>query len=121
MFLLNKKYSDEFKLAVIKDYYDSPLGVRAIAMKYNLPSKNYINNWEQQLIKKGLLPPDSTKPVKAVARSKESIVHKDDRTPREKEYEEEIEVLKARVEYLESLKSLKPYLKKKESKKPNTK
>lgn len=42
---MNKKYSDEFKLSVIEDYYNSTLGVRAIALKYNLPSKNYINNW----------------------------------------------------------------------------
>lgn len=110
---MNKKYSDDFKLTVIKDYYNSSLGVRAIAMKYNLPSKNYINQWEQQLIKKGLLPPDSTKPLKSVARSKEPIIRKDDRTPLEKQYEDEIELLKARIEYLESLESLKPYLKKK--------
>lgn len=118
---MNKKYTDEFKLTVINDYYNSPLGVRAIAMKYNLPSKNYVNNWEQQLIKKGLLPPDSTKPEKAVGRSKEAVTRSDDRTPLEKQYEDEIEALKARVEYLESLESLKPFLKKKESKKLNTK
>lgn len=110
---INRKYSDEFKLMVIKDYYDSTLGVRAIAQKYNLPSKNYINNWEKQLKKKGLLPPDSTKPNKAVGRSKESIMYKDMRTPREKQYEEDILVLRARIAYLESLESLKPFLKKK--------
>lgn len=118
---MKNKYTDEFKLSVVLDYYSSSLGVRAIAMKYNLPSKNYITNWEQQLIKKGLIPPESTKPVKAVARSKESILREDTRTPREKVYEQEIELLKARVEYLESLDSLKPFLKKKESAKSNTK
>lgn len=111
---MNKVYSDEFKLSVVLDYYSSSLGVRAIAMKYNLASKNYINNWEQQLIEKGLLPPNSSKQVKSVARSKELIVRNDDRTPLEKHYEEEIEILKARVEYLESLESLKPFLKKKD-------
>ena len=110
---MKNKYTDEFKLSVVLDYYSSSLGVRAIAMKYNLPSKNYITNWEQQLIKKGLIPPESAKPVKAVARSKESIMREDTRTPREKVYEQEIELLKARVEYLESLDSLKPFLKKK--------
>jgi len=65
------KYSDEFKLSVIRDYYQSPLGVRAIAAKYNLPSKNYVNKWEAQLKKKGLLPQDATKPVKSVGRSKD--------------------------------------------------
>lgn len=118
---MNKIYSDEFKLSVVLDYYSSSLGVRAIAMKYNLPSKNYINNWEQQLIDKGLLPPNSTKQEKSVARSKESIVRNDTRTPLERHYEDEIEILKARIEYLEGLESLKPFLKKKEPVKQNTK
>jgi len=34
-----RKYTDEFKLSVVQDYYHSTLGVRAIAAKYNLPSK----------------------------------------------------------------------------------
>lgn len=41
---IKRKYTDEFKLKVVKDYYSSTLGVRSIALKYNLPSKNYINN-----------------------------------------------------------------------------
>jgi transposase-like protein len=49
---MKSKYSDEFKLAVIKDYYESTLGVRAIATKYHLPSKNYVNKWEAQLKRK---------------------------------------------------------------------
>ncbi len=109
---MKRKYSDEFKLSVIKDYYNSTLGVRAIASKYNLPSKNYINNWEKQLKKKGLLPPDATKPNKTVARSKESILRKDTRTPREKQLEEEIQVLKAKIAYYESLEKMQPFLKK---------
>jgi transposase-like protein len=109
---MKSKYSDEFKLAVIKDYYESTLGVRAIATKYHLPSKNYVNKWEAQLKKKGLLPQDATKPVKSVARSKESILRCDTRTPREKQYEEEIQYLKARVAYYESLDSMQRFLKK---------
>ena len=110
---MNRKYSDEFKLEVINDYYSSPLGVRAIAIKYNLPSKNYINKWEEQLIKKGLLPPNSTKPNKTVARCSEKITYKDTRSKREKQYEAEIRLLNAKIDYLESLKELKPFLKKK--------
>ena len=112
---MKRKFTDEFKLAVVKDYYQSSLGVRAMAAKYDLPSKNYINKWEDQLKKKGLLPQDATKPVKAVSRNKESIIRKDARTAREKQYEEEIEVLKARIAYYESLESLKPFIKKKEN------
>jgi len=106
------KYSDAFKLEVVRDYYNSPLGVRSIARKYNLPSKNYINNWETYLIKKGLLPPGSTKPNKSIASIPEAILRADDRTEREKQYEQEIRELKTRIKYLESLKSLKPFVKK---------
>lgn len=110
---MSKRYSDEFKLSVIKDYYNSTLGVRAIALKYNLPSKNYINNWEEELKKKGLLPLDATKPSKSVGRSKESILRQDTRTPREKQYEEEIQILKAKLAYFEGLDHMQPFLKKK--------
>jgi transposase-like protein len=110
---MSKKYTDEFKLSVIEDYYNSTLGVRAIALKYNLPSKNYINSWEAELKKKDLLPPGATKPNKSVGRSKESIMRQDSRTPREKQYEEEIQVLKARLAYFEGLDHMQPFLKKK--------
>lgn len=111
---MSKKYSDEFKLSVVQDYYNSALGVRLIALKYNLPSKNYIERWEKYLKKKGLLPPNATKQIKAAGRPKEPIAREDTRTPREKQYEAEIQALKARIEYLESLESLQPFFKKKE-------
>lgn len=110
---MSKKYSDEFKLSVVQDYYNSALGVRLIALKYNLPSKNYIERWEKYLKKKGLLPPNATKQIKAAGRPKEPIAREDTRTPREKQYEVEIQALKARIEYLESLESLQPFFKKK--------
>lgn len=109
---MKKTYTDQFKLSVIEDYYSSPLGVRAIASKYGLPSKNYINKWEDYLKKKGLLSPDATKPNKTVGRAPEPVARKDVRTERERQYELEIETLKARVAYYESLESLQPFLKK---------
>ena len=48
-------YTDEFKLEVVNEYLDGNSGCRLIARKYNLPSKNYIFRWKDQLIKKGLL------------------------------------------------------------------
>lgn len=119
---MSKLYTDEFKLSVVLDYYNSPLGVRAIATKYNLPSKNYIGAWEKSLKKKELLPEDAAKPNKAVGRSKESVMREDTRTPREKQYEEEIQALKARIAYFEGLDYMQPFIKKKEtSGKRNTK
>lgn len=109
---MKKVYSDEFKKSIIDDYYSSPLGVRAIAQKYGLPSKNYINKWEQYLKKNGILPSNATKPNKAAGRSKETVAYRDDRTEREKQYEAEILALKARVEYFESLECIQPFLKK---------
>lgn len=109
---MKKVYSDEFKKSVVIDYYTSPLGIRALAKKYGLPSKNYITNWEQYLKKNGLLDPSATKPNKATGRSKESIVYANDLTEREKQYEDEIRALKAKVEYFESLDGMQPFLKK---------
>lgn len=116
---MQKKYPDEFKLLVLEDYYTSPLGVRSIALKYNLPSKNYINKWEKELINKGLLPEGTTKPIKAVGRSKEALTRKDTRTQREVYYENEINRLKAHIDYLESLESLQPFICKKKEKSDN--
>jgi hypothetical protein len=80
-----------------------------------LPSKNYINNWEQYLKKKGLLPIDATKPNKAVGRSPESVMRNNNKTKLEKQYEAEIEYLNARIEYFEGLESMQPFLKKTKS------
>ncbi len=113
---MRANYSNEFKLSVVRDYYSSTLGVRSIALKYNLPSKNYINNWEKELIAKGFLPRGSTKPNKAAGRSKEYLTRKDTRTEREIHYENEIVMLKARIEYMESLEQLQPFLGKKNGK-----
>ena len=110
---MRKVYTDEFKKHVIEDYYSGQLGVRAIAQKYGLPSKNYITNWEAALKKKELIPHDASKPNKTAGRSKESIAYKSDLTQRERQYELEIEQLKAKVAYFESLDRMQPFLKKK--------
>ena len=107
-----KKYSNEFKLMVVQDYYNSPLGVRSIAKKYNLPSKNYINNWEKSLKNLGLLPKDATKPNKTAGPAPFDCIEQDTRTEREKQYETEIEQLKAKIAYFEQLDHLQPFLKK---------
>lgn len=55
---------------------------------------------------------DATKPNKTTGRTKEKILREDTRTPREKQYEEEIQALKAKVTYYEKLESLQPFFKK---------
>lgn len=59
---MNTRYTDEFKIGVIRDYYTNDLGVRQTAAKWGLPSKNYITNWEKYLEAKGLLPDVPKKP-----------------------------------------------------------
>lgn len=113
---MKKKYTDEFKLKVIKDYYKSDVGVRIIAKMHGLPSKNYINNWEEQLKKKGLLPKDATKPDKTSGPSKNSLSIEDNKTPKEKQLELENIQLRAKLEYFESLEYMKPFISKKKRK-----
>lgn len=109
---MKKVYTDEFKKQVVEDYYQSPLGIRMIAQKYGLPSKNYVTKWEGYLKKKGLLPPDATKPNKTTGRTKDHIAFDPNLTEREKQYELELEQLKAKIAYFENLEYIKPFLKK---------
>lgn len=113
---MRRKYTNEFKLLVIKDYYESKLGVRMIARKYDLPSKNYIGRWENELKKKGLLPTNATKPNKTSGPSNDSLNPGKNKLPREKQLELENMELKAKIEYLESLEHLKPFISKKNKK-----
>ncbi|MFD1707009.1 helix-turn-helix domain-containing protein [Siminovitchia sediminis] len=39
------KYSDEFKLKVVKEYLEGPLGYKLLAKKYGIPSKAPIERW----------------------------------------------------------------------------
>lgn len=71
--MVHKNYTDEFKLQVVKDYLKSSLGIRSIAKKYGLPSKNYITRWRDDFIKKGLISSDKKDLSKT---QKESINNK---------------------------------------------
>ena len=51
---MNARYSQEFKLHVIRTYLGSPYGIRTIAKQFNLPSKNYISNWIVALKKENI-------------------------------------------------------------------
>ena len=55
-----KKYSEEFKLSIVKEYYEGNLGVRLLAQKYNLPSKNYITMWIKHFKDIGAIPKDAS-------------------------------------------------------------
>lgn len=112
---MTKNYSDEFKLSVIKDYYESNLGVRKITAKYNLSSKNLVLNWEKQLKEKGLLPTEAKKNPDNIKIRSDKIDFPE-KTQREIEYEKEIERLHAKIEYYEQLEHLQPFISKKKQK-----
>ena len=103
IFMLNKKYSDEFKLQVIKEYLETSIGCRPLAKKYNLPSKNYIHNWEKQLIQKGLLNCDDIKNSKNKKYSLNTPIEK---TAYEKQLEKENLRLKAELSFYKELENL---------------
>ena len=39
------KYSDEFKLMVVKEYLDGPLGLKLLVRKYDIKSHTQLSNW----------------------------------------------------------------------------
>lgn len=101
--MINTRYSDEFKLQVIKEYLNTSIGCRPLAKKYNLPSKNYIHNWEKQLIKKGLL---TNNDIKNAKNKTYSLNSPEKKTAYEKQLEKENLKLKAELAYLRELKRL---------------
>lgn len=98
-----KKYSDEFKLQVVTEYLKGTLGCRAIAKKYNLPSKNYVFAWKDELIKKGLLTDFSE-----YSKHKDKIENNltKGKTPYEKQLERENLELRAKLAYFRELEKL---------------
>ena len=99
----NKRYSDEFKLQIVKEYLNSSLGCREITKKYNLSSKNLVYDWEQQLIKKGLLSNDECLKPKNKARS---LNNSEKKTAYEKQLEKENRRLRAELAFYKELKNL---------------
>lgn len=100
-----KQYSDEFKLEVIKDYLTSELGVRRIAEKYNLPSKNYITKWMEYLKQKGLI--ENTQPLKKKTSASE-LVEKNSvkKTEYEKQLEKENLELRAKLDFFKEIEKI---------------
>lgn len=101
--MANSKYSDEFKLQVILEYVYGPLGCRSLAHKYNLPSKNYISNWQKQLKNKGLLP---TNLKKFYHKGGVKPLDSHTKSPYELQLERQNLELKAELAYLKELKKL---------------
>ena len=102
----NKKYSDDFKLQVVKDYLNGTQGCRTIAKKYNLPSKNYIYDWEQSLIKKGLLSEEESHKKFKETYSLKSNESESKKSAYEKQLEAENLRLRAELAYYQELKRL---------------
>ena len=103
-------YTDEFKLEVVKNYLTSPYGIGVVAKSYDLPSKNYITRWMQDLLKRNLLSSEEcyTKSKSSVSLSpkKSSAYSTHDTSAREHQLELENQRLRAEVAFLKKLKAL---------------
>lgn len=94
-----RKYSDEFKLQVVEECLEGSLGCRLLARKYNLPSKNYILSWKEQLIQKGLLKDNAKKVYLNNSNTK-------NKTAYEKQLERENLELRAELAFYQEMKRL---------------
>ena len=101
----HKTYSDEFKLSVVNEYFEGDLGVRLLAKKYNLPTKNYISNWINELKRKGKLP-ENISAKRVTSTSYQKIQKAKMKTAYEKELEQKVERLEAELAFLRKYKEL---------------
>lgn len=99
----NSNYSTDFKLMVVKEYITGDLGCRAIAKKYNLPSKNYVFRWKNELVKLGLIK-DITSSINHKGGNKKNILN--NKTAYEKQLERENFELKAKLAYFNELQKI---------------
>jgi transposase-like protein len=96
---MNTRYTDEFKIEVIRDYYTNDLGQRMTANKWGLPSKNYILKWEAYLGRRGLLPDVPKKPPLKAPKSIKNIKRSDSELIELQALRKQNEELKAALEY----------------------
>lgn len=103
-------YTDEFKLEVVRNYLSSPHGIRVVAKSYDLPSKNYITRWMQDLLKRNFLTPEEcyakSKSAVSLSPKKHSPYSTHNVSAREHQLEIENQRLKAEVAFLKKLKAL---------------
>ena len=95
---MSQKYSEEFKLNVVKEYFEGNLGVRLLAKKYNLPSKNYITNWIKHFKDMGVISNDASV-SRASHTSNTSIEKSRIKSPYEKELEKKLERMEAELAF----------------------
>lgn len=98
-----REYTTDFKLMVVKEYISGNMGCRTIAKKYNLPSKNYVFKWRDELTALGLLK-DISQSIKHKGGNQKNILKS--KTPYEKQLEKENFELKARLAYFNELQRL---------------
>ena len=82
------KYSEEFKLSVLRDYYSSGMSKRKCARKYGLCNPTLLSSWQSKYGEKTLSLPSEEEYDDMARRSKE-------------EYREENAALRKRVRELE--------------------
>jgi len=105
-----REYSQEFKLSVVRQYLESPHGIRVVARSCGLPSKNYITNWINEMLKAGLITEEEL-----IVAGKKSSQNRGKKahpyevqasTPRERQLEEENLRLRAELDFLKKYREL---------------
>lgn len=96
-------YSDEFKLSVVTEYFNGDLGVRALAKKYTLPSKNYITRWINKFKKEGKFPENMSRKN---TNSHSKNLDNSKKTTYEKELEQKVYELEAQLAFYKKYEEL---------------
>jgi len=99
--MANNRYTEEFKLSVVNEYFDGELGVRTLAKKYKLPSKNYITIWINEMKKAGKIPI-----AKKVIKNTKVKSNDNSKTAYEKELEKRIIKLEAELAIVNEYKKI---------------
>jgi transposase-like protein len=99
----HRRFSDDFKLSVLKDFYESGKSSYFITKKYNL-SRGRLENWQKKYPLSEIsvsLPPETLKRIESMAKESSSKPVAGSLEARLAELEAENQRLKAALEYSE--------------------
>lgn len=99
----HRRFSDDFKLSVLKDFYESGKSSYFITKKYNL-SRGRLENWQKKYPLSEIcvsLPPETLKRIESMAKKESEKAVPGSLEARLAELESENQRLKAALEYSE--------------------
>lgn len=101
-------YTMNFKLDVLNYYYQSGLGMKDVAIKFNLPDPGMISTWKKQVDTVGInaLKPKKKGRTAMTKQTSNSSKKKKKELTREQQLERENELLKAELAFIKKLRAL---------------